>query len=487
MELALTLPQNSSLPLYKQLAEAIKSAIADGKLQPGQKLPSSRALAESLAISRETASRSYAELASLGLIKVTAGSGVIVNDELSYQETLANTIRTNKHTQLSPAELSAYGKRLMDIDELAEITTFLRPEFNCQAPTLDDLPVKRWRELLQKAARTEDDDLVAYINDPFGYKPLREAIAAYLARRRAIVCSPEQIAVFNTTEGGSDLICRLLVQPGDFIAVENPGTPGVRMTFRSHGAQFLPIAVDQGGIVVDELRNRRQRVRLIYVTPSHHDPSGVVLTPQRRQELIEWATRSNAFIIEDDFDSEYRYGERPVPALKSLDTSDCVIYRYNFWRALYPLVRISFLVLPKRLLQPVWRTKSLTERDVPLLEQRALGMLIEEGHLERHMRRTLGVYSRRRIALVQALKREFGDDVTINPISAGLHVLVRFSPLYSEQQIMLAARAADVPLLSTRQNYLTGAVPNEFVIAFAFTPEEKVREMIARFNECIRQ
>jgi len=350
---------------------------------------------------------------------------------------------------------------------------------------LEELPLKRWRDCLKNSAKLEDPALLCYINDPFGLLSLREAIAGYLARSRFINCSPEQIAVFTSTEGGTDLLCRLLLKEGDHVAVENPGSPAIRLSFEMHGAVIHGIPVDEQGLVVDELEGMNEPIRIVWVTPSHHDPTGVVMSESRRRQLLEWAEAHDAFIIEDDFDSEFRYGDRPVAAMKGMDSSGSVIYRYNFWRVLFPMARIAFLVLPEPLASAVWRTRVLTERDVPIVEQRALADFINEGHLESHIRRTKALYARRRAALVQSLSKHFGKRLKISPLSAGMHVLVQFSHAVAAEDVLVAARQSGLPLTSMAGRYIDGAGRNEFLVAFAHCDEHEFGEMVARFKSIL--
>jgi len=368
---------------------------------------------------------------------------------------------------------------------LARAAAYVVPELNFAAPMLDELPVNRWRELLQKSSKLQDPQLLSYVNDPFGFRPLRQAITEYLARSRFIDCQVDQVAVFTTTEGGTDLICRLLLERGDYVAVENPGSPAVRLTFEMHGALLRAICVDTEGLVVDELRGVSEPIKLVYVTPSHHDPTGVVMSKPRRHQLLEWARATNSFIIEDDFDSEYRYGDKPVPAMKGLDDGDCVIYRYNFWRVLFPMARISLMVLPRRLTSAVWRARALTERDVPLIEQKALAELISQGHLERHIQRMKSVYGRRRAALVYALTKHLSKQIAISNVSAGMHVMVRFLDA-SDEQVLTSARHSGLPVVSTVDHYVGVPQYGQFMIAFAHLEENEFEPLVADFSKLLR-
>jgi GntR family transcriptional regulator/MocR family aminotransferase len=336
---------------------------------------------------------------------------------------------------------------------------------------------------LNKSARFQDSSLFEYTSDPFGLPELREAIAGYLIRSRSVKCTPDQIAVFSGAQSAIDLIGRMLLDAGDTAAVENPGFPGARRSFMTHDVKVVPIPVDGHGLQVEILNQRTDKIKLVYVTPSHQDPTGTVMSLPRRLELLKWAERTGGLIVEDDFDSEYRYGEKPVPALQGLDDGDNVIYLSSFWKVLFPVVRMGFIVLPRRLMAPMRRAKSLIERDFPLLEQRALTDFINEGHLERHIRRTRAMYAKRRAALVQAVTRLFRKRVTISDASAGMHLIVTFSPELDDAQITRASRAAHVPMVSTSNHYMSDPPAREYMIGFAHGNELQITSAIERFAQ----
>ncbi len=488
MQFVFSLDETSEEPLYKQICDCIKTAIIEGRLKYGDRLPSSRTLADTLGVSRVTASRSLDELASQGYIKMAAGSRAAVSwtnknqfaskkPGAAFGEIAGDGDETNP---LDQPKLSAYGRRLRNHVSLSGSNDTFE-ELNFGAPRLADLPVHRWREMLYGSARLKNADLIAYAGEPLGYLPLRQTLAQYLNRFRMIDCSPEQIAISSGAEGGTDLIARILLEPDDLVGVENPGSPGVRTTFLTHAARLMPIAVDKEGIIVDQLREAVETPRLIYITPSHQDPTGVVLSLQRRMQLLAWARETGTYIIEDDYDSEYHYGERPVPPLWSLDEGNVVIYRYNFWRALYPLAHCGFMILPPQLVPVVARAKSLTEREVSFLEQRALTQLVEEGHLDRHIRRTKGIYAKRRAALFQAVTRNLKKHCTISQASAGMHLIVRFADHFQDNQLNRLARECGMPMVSTASHYTSEPLRNEYMLAFAHVDEEKINQTVHSF------
>ncbi len=485
MDFALTLTPDSRQPVYKQVSEALKLAILAGRLKPGEKLPSTRDLADSMSVSRFTVIRSYEELSAQGYIQTTSGSGTFVNKEIpGHLDDFKNRemLREPAEPAVPMAALSIYGERVMKSEQIEAANVELFAELNYGAPTIDQLPLTRWKEMLYRATRFQDGNMLTYNSDAFGYMPLREAIASYLIRSRSVNCTPDRICIFSGAQGALDLIGRLLIDNGDAVALENPGFPGARRSMLTHGAEVISVPVDGQGMIVEHLQSLNQRIKLAYVTPSHHDPTGVVLSLPRRIALLDWAERTNAFIIEDDYDSEYRYGEKPMPSLQGLDEGDNTIYLSTFWKVLYPVVRIGYVVLPRRLVKVMERAKSLIERDFPLLEQKALTDFIDEGHLERHIKRTRVFYAKRRAALVQAVTKQFGKRIFISPVTAGMHLLVRFgSEQFDEQKVLAAASDAKVSLVSTANHYVSHPRQGEFLMGFAHLPEENIFETVQQF------
>ncbi len=484
MQFVLSLPAHSNQPVYKQVSEALRQAILTGRLRPGEKLPSTRDLADSANVSRFTVIRSYEELASQGYIQTISGSGTFVNKEIPREyTTFALATSELEERAAKPVRLSDYGKRVFASPIIEPSNAELFPELNYGAPSLEQLPLNRWREVLNKSARFQDNSLFDYTSDPFGYAPLREAITGYLIRSRSVKCLPDQIAIFSGAQSALDLIGRMLLNPGDVVAVENPGFPGARRSLATHDVKIVPIPIDNNGLIVERLYQQQEHVKLVYITPSHQDPTGVVMSLPRRLELLKWAETTGGIILEDDFDSEFRYGEKPVPALQGLDEHDNVIYLATFWKVLFPVVRMGFTVLPHRLVQPMYRAKSLVERDFPLLEQRALTDFINEGHLERHIRRTRSMYAKRRAALVQALTRLFRKRITVSDVSAGMHMIVTFVGDVDDDQILRSTRAARLPMVSTNNHYVMDHKRHEYMIGFAHGDEEQIIAAVERFAQ----
>jgi GntR family transcriptional regulator/MocR family aminotransferase len=464
MEFTLLLDPQSPVPCYQQIYAALRQKILTGQLAPRQRLPSTRALAQSLGVSRATATQSYDQLLSEGYLQTVVGSGTYVGDQLP--EALLHAPGTEPVPSESPSSLmlSAYGQRL------AEVAAGPGPEpntpisFRYGRPALDQVPLGIWRQLLSRHCRRAN--WLDYATDPMGYEPLRQAIATYLTQARAVQCHPNQILIINGTQQALSLATQLLVSPGDTVALEEPSYLSARRIFASQGAKLHPILVNGEGMDVDTLARLTDPIRLVYVTPSHQFPTGAVLSLPRRLALLAWAQRQGALILEDDYDSEYRYGGRPIPALQGLGSGQSVLYLGTFSKVLFPSLRIGYMVLPLALVPIFSRAKWLADRQVPTLEQAVLADFIAEGHLERHIRRMRSLYDQRRQAMVTALQTYFGARATILGENAGLHMMVRFQTTIPDADLIARAEQVGVGLISAAPQYLGDSPGHEFIFSY---------------------
>ncbi|MCI0524093.1 MAG: PLP-dependent aminotransferase family protein, partial [Acidobacteria bacterium] len=282
-----------------------------------------------------------------------------------------------------------------------------------------------------------------------------------------------------------DLITKILIDRGDRVALENPGYLGARRAFLAQGAKLLPAPVDESGIMVEKLPAKSQAkskdgVKLVYVTPSHQFPTGATLSLPRRLDLLAWAEKNGAMIVEDDYDSEFRYGSRPIPALQGLSNSDSVIYVGTFSKVLFPALRVGYVVAPPPLARVFARAKWLADRQTPMIEQRVLTDFINEGHLERHLRRMRTLYEKRRQALVRALETHFADRVTILGENAGMHLMIKLRSRLGDEEVVERARGCGVGIVSARLYYLGGVRRDEFVLGYAALSERRIQEGIRR-------
>ena len=473
------------VPLHQKLYEELRRAILGGRLLPCQKLPSTRSLAQSLGISRSTVTQSYEQLLSEGYLETKVGSGTFVGAQLPDDLSRSPALEPPEKLNRPAIRLSKYAT------QLAEAEPPLRPEtqapisFRYGRPALDLFPLELWRKLLSRHCCAQSDWL-DYSTDLLGYAPLRKAIAHYISRARAVHCEPDQVLITNGTQQALALVTRLLIDPGDTIAMEDPGYISARRVFISQGAKILPIAVDASGLVVQELlNNATESIRFVYVTPSHQFPTGVTLSLPRRLQLLAWAEQTGAMLIEDDYDSEYRYGDRPIPALQGLDRSNSVLYIGTFSKVLFPSLRIGYLVLPKNLVSLFSHSKWLSDRHLPMLEQLVLTDFIEEGHLERHIRKMRSHYERCRQILVQALKTYFGERVTILGDKAGIHLMVKFQTDLSDEEIIRRAAQVGVGLFPAQPHYLKGNGTGAVILGYAELNPEQIQTGIRKLAEVL--
>ncbi|HTJ28783.1 MAG TPA: PLP-dependent aminotransferase family protein [Candidatus Limnocylindria bacterium] len=484
MELPLIeLDPESGLPLYRQLYEGLRRAIVSGRLARGTRLPSTRALAEVLGVSRTTLTSTFAQLVSEGYLEAAVGSGTFVSTELPDETPRGGAAATPRESGPS-FRLSAYGATLLEAEPLEPPRVPGTIDFRDGRPAFDHFPYAAWRRCIARHLRggTHAFD---YSPDPAGLRPLREAIAAYLGRARAVHCDPADVVIVTGSQQAIDLVARILIEPRDVVALEDPGYPGAQRTFSAHGADVRGVPVDGEGLRVDLLRELDGPVRLVYVTPSHQFPLGAVLPLWRRLELLRWAEQTEAIIVEDDYDSAYRYEGRPIPALQGLDTHGRVVYVGTFSKTMFPALRIGYVVAPRRLRDVVIAAKAFSDRQSPVLEQHALADFIAEGSFERHLRRMRVLYRERRAALLAALRRHIGEDAEVVGERAGMHLVVRLRGV-DEAALVQRARRAGVVLTSTRAHYLDGGLRGEFVFGFAEHTQETIDEGVARLAAALR-
>jgi GntR family transcriptional regulator / MocR family aminotransferase len=414
---------NPDRPLYLQLYAHLRTAILTGKLKGGLKLPSTRTLTQELGVSRNTVLNAYDQLIAEGFLESVPASGTFVarvlpNDALESPVKLANTRRLTS----SPVRLSQRAKL-----QMAAPHQFLEPQvqaglvspFSAVNPALDLHSYEIWSRLIARQVRRLTDRASKY-QEAQGYRPLREAIAAHLTLSRQVRCTPEQVVITAGAQGGLDLAARVLLDAGDPVWFENPGYFGARAAFLGVGARLVPVPVDREGLVVNAGLARAPEARLAYVTPSHQSPIGVTMSLSRRLALLEWAERAQAYVLEDDYDSEFRYVGRPLASLQGLDHSERVIYLGTFSKVLFQSLRIGYLVLPAPLVAPFVAVRRLVDMHSPLLEQAALADFMIEGHYTRHLARMRRLYGARRIALLEAVK---GLPLEMDATEAGLHCI----------------------------------------------------------------
>ncbi|MGL4623211.1 MAG: PLP-dependent aminotransferase family protein [Chroococcidiopsis sp.] len=487
MDFVIPLDPNAPSPMYRQIYEGLRRKILSGKLAPGQRVPSTRTLSQHLKVSRNTVAQSYAQLLSEGYFQAIVGSGTFVCRHIPEDLSDVAPPQPTRSPHQPNRSLSTYGESLVDFDPFLPPDPTAPISFRFGRPALDEFPLAIWRQLLSRHCRPRcDRHSLDYNPDLLGHQPLRQAIADYLVRSRQVHCDPDRIAIVSGSQQAIDLTSRISIDRGDAVAIENPGYLGARQAFVAQGALLCPISVDKSGIVVEELAKfALSPIKLAYVTPSHQFPTGAVMALSRRLELLAWAQATGALIIEDDYDSEYRYGEHPIPALKELDKNDTVLYMGTFSKVLFPALRIGYLVLPPDLVGVFCHAKWLADRQSPLHEQYVLADFIVEGHLERHIRRMRHLYDRRRQVLVQALSKYFPQQVSIVGENAGMHVMIQLNLPLSDEEILVRAAQVGVGITNASPYYLKDSCRGQFILGYTELDESQIEEGISRLSKVL--
>jgi GntR family transcriptional regulator/MocR family aminotransferase len=475
-------------PLYAQIYRAVRGQILGGRLAAATRVPATRDLALELGVSRNVAIMAYRQLLDEGYLTARKGAGTFVARELPrHLTTVAARRRPAPARTPAPVHLSAYARRVREVSHGVQFTwtprrDVLPYDFRYGAPSFTDFPHETWCRVMARRARRVTLRDLDY-GTPEGLPALREAIADYAGRARAIACTREQILVVNGSQQALDLAARVLVDPGDVVLMEEPHYRGARTVMRAAGAKIETIAVDDHGLRTDELAGRRTPSRLAIVTPSHQFPTGAVMPLGRRLELLSWARRSAACILEDDYDSEYRYSGRPIEALAALDDSGCVLYAATFSKVMFPSMRLGYLILPERLIEPFRSVKALMDTGGPNLVQAALVDFIREGHFERHLHRTRTRNASRRVAMLDAIERYLGSRAQVTGINAGLHLMLwlRDLPASRSRELRMRAARAGVGVYSVDPFYLDPPKQMGLLLGYASMREKQIAEGIRRF------
>jgi len=433
----------SPQPLVEQLYGSLREAILSGQLRPGARLPATRVLAQEIGVSRNTAVSAFEQLAMEGYLNARIGSGTRVASSLPDELLSVRAHCEPRCTVNSGIRLSQRGRDLASSPvRILSVPGRPRP-FASGHPDVTEFPLNIWSTLAARRWRSGSRDLLTY-GDPAGYRPLREAIADYVRTARAVRCETEQIVIVSGSQQAIDLLARLLLDSGDVVLVEDPGYLGARFAFRAAGACVIPLPVDDEGADINDVRHNRRRIRLAFVTPSHQYPLGVTMTLQRRLALLEWARQQDAFILEDDYDSDYRYRARPLPSLQGLDNARRVIYMGSFSKTILPSLRLGFLVLPGNLVAPFRRARAVLDGHSPTPYQAVLADFIVEGHFARHIRRMRSLYEERQSALVEAVHRDLNGLLEVSRSDGGMHLVGWLPPGISDRGASRVAETHDV-------------------------------------------
>jgi GntR family transcriptional regulator/MocR family aminotransferase len=478
--------------LYDQIYRSLRGQILRGRLAAASRVPATRDLASDLGVSRNVAMMAYRQLLDEGYLTARHGAGTFVASVLPRSlTTVAAQRRPASRKAPAPPRLSVYSRRVSEESERSRFTweprrDALPYDFRYGTPSFTDFPHQTWCRVLMRHARRATIRDLDY-GPPEGLPALREAIADYVGRARAIRCTAEQIVVVNGSQQALDLAARMLVDPGDVVLMEDAHYRGARAVMKAAGARIETIATDEQGLCTADLAQWRAQARLAIVTPSHQFPTGAVMTLPRRLELLEWAGLADAFVFEDDYDSEYRYAGRPLEALAALDQSGRVLYAATFSKVMFPSLRLGYMIVPERLIEPLRSLKALVDTGSSTLAQAALVEFIREGHFERHLHRMRARNARRRAAMLDAIERHLGRRARVSGVNAGLHLLLWLDDLAPSRvrELRIRAARAGVGVYSVAPFYLNPPKRAGLLLGYASLPEKQIADGIRRLAAVI--
>jgi GntR family transcriptional regulator/MocR family aminotransferase len=461
----------SNVTLTRWLHQQLRQSILDGRLKSGTRLPASRDFANHYKLSRGTVVAVFEELQAEGYLSSTVGAGTWVNE---LPENPQRARKSSPPVRILPPPLTGL--------------TFPHPArpFRCHEPAVTDFPMDIWARLASRRLRAASAAMLAE-RDPRGHLPLREALADYLGVSRGVNCAADQIVIVSGVQQALDLLARVLLKPGDRVWMEDPGYFGAVIAFRNARANIIPVPVDERGISVTIGRQRACRAKGAYITPAHQFPLGVLMPLERRLEILAWARETGAFLIEDDYDSEYRFEGRPAPVLQSLDKNESVLLIGSFNKLLFPALRLGYIVVPSRLVDTVLAFRFGIDQNSVGLEQAVLSDFITEGHMGRHIRRMRELYAGRLTALKEESRRYLGGLIEIPHIPAGLSTVGFLRNGMSSREAEIAAAGRGIETMALDRFTLERKDVQGLLLGFAAFDESRIRRGIASLAMALEQ
>lgn len=476
----IAIDRGSATPLHRQLYDRYREAILERRLRPGQRLPSTRGLATELGISRMPVLTAFEQLLAEGYFETQVGAGTFVARSLPDVRPAPGSRDVREPGPRSARRIVARRSEIL-----------LRPEpdpwlggwgaFRVSQPAVDRFPFQTWSALAARHSRNPRARLLLY-GDPMGYAPFREAVAAYLRTARAVRCEAEQIMVVSGSQQALEISARVLLDPHSAVWVEEPGYGGARDVLTMAEARLVPVPVDGEGLDVAAGIALCPQARAAYVTPSHQYPLGATLSASRRLQLLDWAQKSGAWILEDDYDSEYRYESLPIAALQGLDRDSRVIYIGTFSKVLFPALRLGYIVLPTDLIPRFAAVRDAMDIFPSTLHQAVLTDFIVEGHFARHIRRMRMLYRERRDALVDAIREELGGGLEVHDGQAGLHLVATLPEGSDDRRISRQAARQGLWAMPLSACYLGEASRPGLVLGYGGTSVPEILDGVRRLR-----
>jgi GntR family transcriptional regulator / MocR family aminotransferase len=467
--------------LYRQVYDGYRKAIVDGSLRTGQRIPSSRVLAVELGISRMPVLNAYAQLLAEGYFESRIGSGTVISRSLP--ERIGKTKPASPARGINQAR-RRISKRCLNLSNAQRFYSSrgIGP-FNASQIAFESFPLALWNSLVTRHARSARARSLDY-GDPMGLRELREAIAEYVRTARGVRCEAQQVMIVSGSQQGLEITARVLLDPGDHVWMEEPGYRFARSVFAFNGCIVVPVRVDAEGLNVAAGVKKCARARAVLVTPSHQYPLGVTMTASRRLQLLDWAESNESWIIEDDYDSEYRYESPPVTSLQGLDRNSRVVYIGTFSKVLFPSLRVGYLVIPEDLVERFLAARFAIEISPATFPQAVLADFISEGHFARHIRRMRSIYAERRNVLIENLRDQFGSAAEMMGAEAGMHLSVVLNGI-PDQEIGTRAARENLWLAPLSGFYLGKTVRQGFILGFGSTSVEDMPAAVRKLRKLI--
>ncbi len=481
------LDRSQDTPLYQQIYSELRRAILNQQLESGTKLPSTRELASLYDVSRNTIKSAFSQLITEGYLESFVGAGTFVSHQLPDDLSFA-FVKPSPQFSETERHLSQRGQSLIWLGKLARAQNIYRDTnhiFVIGVPELEVFPFELWTKLSTKMQRKLSANHFGYHQDPLGYRPLREAIARYVRTSRAVRCEADQILIVSGSQQGFFTAAQALVNPNDSVWVEEPGYSGSKGVMMYLGHKIVPVPVDDEGIQVEQGIQLQADARMAIVTPSHQYPLGMTMSLPRRLQLLKWASQHESWILEDDYDSEFRYSGPPLASLQGLDHQGRVIYMGTFSKVLFPALRLSYLILPPDLVDAFVGVYLPTGNNVPLLSQAVLAEFIQEGHFSRHIRRMRKLYHQRRNHLLDALKKHLGEMIEIGPNDGGMHLNIWLPENVRVQDVTKHLEKYNAQNVALSLNYLDQHHRDGLLLGFSSATESQIETNVKELAQAI--
>ncbi len=474
----------SAKPLYRQLYDNYRDAILVSRLRPGQRLPSTRSLAAELGVSRIPVLNAFEQLLAEGFFESRVGSGTFV--ARSLPEGLASPPRPSSARKPPPRRTPRVTSERCRALLGMEPGPWYRGTgaFSVGQPPIDCFPSRLWSSLVARQSRKPDQNLLHY-SHPLGLGSLREAVAGYLTNARGVRCTADQIMIVNGSQQALDLTIRVLLDPGSPVWIEDPSYFGARRALRLAGARLVPVPVDEEGLDVDRAVALCPKARAAFVTPSHQFPLGVTMSATRRLQLLDWSRTTGSWVIEDDYDSEYRYGNLPIAAIQGLDRDSRVVYIGTFTKIVFPALRLGYVVIPRDLIRPFTEVRRATDMFSPTFHQAVLTTFIREGHFARHIRRMRLLCRERRRALVEELSSELGDTLRVLGDQAGMYLTAALLGRWRDRDISEGAALAGLMAAPLSESYVGNRARQGLILGYGGTSVAEIAPAVRALRDVI--